>query len=186
MRGLIAICTGLGLLVSPLAPALAQDTVTAVSPAQVVIIIDPDALFTGTLFGKRILADIDAQTKALVAENADIVAQLTDEEADLAARRPAMDPVAFRAEADAFEAKTEEIRAAQKAKEDAINTTYSQARLAFDDQVRPVLGELMRARGATILLARRDVLLFLSSADITSDAIAAVDAALGDGSLAAN
>jgi prephenate dehydrogenase len=45
-----------------------------------------------------------------------------------------------------------------------------------------VLGRLMIESGAAVILERRDVLLIASPVDITDEAIAAIDAELGDGS----
>jgi hypothetical protein len=46
---------------------------------------------------------------------------------------------------------------------------------------RPILGQLMVDRGAFAILDRRSVLLSLGSIDVTDDAIARIDTAIGDG-----
>ncbi len=163
--------------------AIAQETPLS-QPQTVqssVLIIDRDSLFTETLYGQRVLDEIQTKTDALAAENNRIADALTEEEQSIAARRPTMDPEAFRAEADAFDEKVVGIREAQNAKEAALQQELDASRAVFDSKVNPILGRLMQERGATALLGRRDVILYFGAIDITAPAIAAIDAELGDG-----
>ncbi len=147
-----------------------------------ILTIDPDALFSQSLFGQRISAQLQAETDALAAENRRIEADLTAEERSLTERRPTMAPEAFRAEAEAFDTKVQGIRSAQDAKERDLQRTLTEGRDAFLEIVRPILGTLMQERGSVLILDRRSVFLGLGVIDITDEAIAAVDAAVGDGS----
>ncbi|WP_194095246.1 OmpH family outer membrane protein [Marivivens aquimaris] len=151
-------------------------------PLATVAIIDADQVFTNSLYGRRVLDDIQQQTDALEAENARIADALTEEEKSLAERRELMSPENFRDAADAFDERVQGIRVARDAKEEALKQQLANARAAFDDAVRPILGELMQERRATVLMARRDVILYFGSADITAPAIALIDERLGDGS----
>ena len=146
-----------------------------------VLIIDTEQVFLNSVYGKRVVAEIQAKTESQNAENQRISAALTEEEQSIAARRATMTPEAFRAEAEAFDEKVESIRQAQDAKEQEIQAELDAMRRAFDDDVRPILGQIMRERGATVLMGRRDVILYFGAIDITDIAIATVDAQLGDG-----
>lgn len=146
-----------------------------------VLTIDVDALFQGSMFSDTFDARYQQQAEALVAENLKIEAALTEEEKSLTARRPAMAPAAFRAEAEAFATKVEEIRAAQDAKEAALRNSVSTAQQVFIEAVSPILGQMMSERGAVVILDRRSVFLTRSVVDITEAAIARVNAELGDG-----
>ncbi len=172
------------LLVAQGVVAQTVDGVVDPSPvASPILTIDPEALFTQSLYGQRLLRGVQAETEALAAQNRDLAASLTAEEKDLADRRPTMDPAAFRAEAEAFDARVQDIRTARDAKERALQDSVAAGRDQFFGAATPVLGEIMRDRGAVVLLDRRSVIISAGAVDITDPGIAAVDAALGDGSM---
>jgi Skp family chaperone for outer membrane proteins len=165
------------------AAALAQDAGPPAGQVQSPILtIDVDRLLAETRFGQRLAADLQARLATLREENERLFDTLRAEELALAEQRPSMDVDAFRAAAEDFDARAERIRAEQDAKEEALNASLDQDRRAFQDAVRPVLGRLMIESGAAVILERRDVLLIASPVDITDEAIAAIDAELGDGS----
>lgn len=146
-----------------------------------ILTIDTDRLFAETRFGKRVQRDLQAAGEALAAENTRIFDELTAEDRSLAARRSAMEAEAFRAEADAFDAKVQRIRAEQDAKERAFEQSVVEARLAFFNAVNPVLDGLMMQAGAAVIVDRRSVLRSVSAVDITDEAIATLDAEVGEG-----
>lgn len=147
-----------------------------------VLTIDPDRLFSESLFGLRIIAETNAAREALASENRRIEADLTAEEQGLTTRRPTMDPEAFRAEATAFDEKVQGIRRAQDAKERALQSGIATGRDQFFVVVREVLAQMMAARNAAVILDRRAVFLGVGVVDITDEAVAQIDAAIGDGS----
>lgn len=160
----------------PLTDALPQATVR--SP---LLTIDTDRLFNDTQFGQRVARDLGQARDALAQENAAVAAELTEEERSLAQRRPGMDIDDFRAEAEAFDQKVQRIRAEQDAKERALQQGVGTARDAFLAAASPVLGTLMMESGAAVILDRRSVFLGVAAVDITDEAIAAIDEALGEG-----
>ena len=86
--------------------------------------------------------------------------------------------------AEAFDVKVEGIRAAQGAKERELNRHFEEERQRFFQAVRPVLAEIMATRGAVAIIDKRAVLVGFDNIDITADAIAQLDKAFADGSLA--
>ncbi|MBT8411183.1 MAG: OmpH family outer membrane protein, partial [Octadecabacter sp.] len=76
------------------------------------------------------------------------------------------------------------IRRAQDAKERELETTLTNGRDRFLVVTQPILGQILFERGAYAILDRRSVLLSLGSIDVTEDAIALIDADIGDGSSA--
>jgi Skp family chaperone for outer membrane proteins len=169
-------------------PAAAQVWAQDLAPGQLrspVLTIDTDRLWADTAYGRRLQADLLGRTEALRAENARIAAELTAEERSLTERRPSMDPEAFRAEADAFDARVQRIRAEQDAKERELEQAVAAARQAFLGAVAPTLGRLMAESGAAVILDRRQVFLSANVVDITDEAIAAIDRDLGSGGDAA-
>lgn len=166
------------------APAAAQGGLNLGQPEgfrSPVLTIDSERLFQDSAFGQRVTQDIVAATEALAAENRRIEAALTQEERSLTERRPEMEVDAFREEAEAFDARVQEIRRQQDAKEAALQDQLTVGREEFLNAAQPILGQLMLDRGGAVILDRRGVFLAVGLVDITDAAIAAIDAAIGDG-----
>jgi Skp family chaperone for outer membrane proteins len=162
---------------APLAGA-AQQLGLAQSP---ILTIESDRFFAESQFGRRIAAEIEAESIVLSAENRRIEAELMAEERDLTERRASMDPEAFRALADGFDARVQEIRRTQDAKARALNQRRDASRVAFLQAAVPVLETLMREAGAGVVLERASVFISANATDITDEAVARIDAAIGDG-----
>ncbi|WP_246039813.1 OmpH family outer membrane protein [Sulfitobacter sabulilitoris] len=162
-------------------PALFAQTAGAPLTIQSPILtIDSDRLYLESAFGRRTAREIEAQGAELAAENRRIEAALTAEEKDLTERRPTMEPTAFRALADAFDEKVQTTRREQDAKTRALNQQLEERRSVFLTAAAPVLETLMREAGAAVILEKRSVFLSANAIDITSDALARIDAVLGD------
>ena len=146
-----------------------------------VLTVDIERLFAESAYGQRAAEEIRARSETLARENAEIVAELQRIERDLTERRPDMDPAAFRDEADAFDARVQSIRAERDARERELQSSLAAAREEFLGAATPILGELMLAAGAAVLLDRRNVFLGVGLVDVTDEAIARIDATLGDG-----
>ncbi len=138
-------------------------------------------MFFETAFGGNLTATLATQAAALQAENDEIVDKLTQEERSLTLRRPEMTIEAFRAEAEAFDVKVQEVRRVRDAKNVDLQVATAQARAQFEDQVRGVIANIMLERGASLVLEQRNVVLSTRAANITDDAIARIDRELGDG-----
>jgi len=158
------------------APALAQGR-----PPLAVATLDQEALFLDSAFGRRVTRELERDRDALAAENRAIEAELIAEERALIARRAELPPAEFAPLAEAFDTKVERIRREQDRKGRALQVQFEQARQRFLSEIGPVLMELLRARGAQVLLDRAAVLIAVEGVDITAAAIAAIDARLGDG-----
>ncbi len=181
LRGILAAALG---VLAATTPALAQDGLAMGQVQSPVLTIDLNRLLAETAYGRRLSAEILERGEALQAENDRIYADLTARERSLTERRPSMDPDAFRAEAEAFDAEVRRIREEQDAKSQALEAAVGQGRQTFEEAARPVLGELMRESGAAVIIERRDVFLSASLVDVTDEAIAAIDAAVGEGEAA--
>lgn len=146
-----------------------------------ILTISSERLYSESAFGRRIATEIDADSSVLTEENQRIAAELTEEEKALTEQRSGMDPTAFRELADAFDTKVQAIRREQDAKARALVQRGEDARGAFFRTARPVLEELMRTSGAGVILERSSVFLSANAVDVTSLAIARIDATFGDG-----
>ncbi len=151
-------------------------------PASPILTLDQDRLFTATLWGQRVSAELAATTATLAAESRQLEAELTAEEQALTDARPTMTPEDFRAAADAFDARVVEIRRTRDTKSREVARLEEVERQRFYASVLPVLGATLTARGAVAVLDARAIFLAADTIDVTDEMIAAVDAAFGDGS----
>jgi Skp family chaperone for outer membrane proteins len=173
LRRILAIAA-LALLV-PVTPLPAQD-----QPLPI-LTLDQDRLFIESAFGKASLERERIATEALEAENARIEAELTAEEQDLTDKRPTLTAEEFAALADGFDQKVESIRQSQDTKARDIGRARDADRQAFLRAAIPVLGDLIEDKGAVAMIDKAAIILSLSAIDVTDEAIARVDAALGSG-----
>lgn len=146
-----------------------------------VLIINSDRLYFETLFGRKLAADLAAEVTEVQLENDRIVQTLTEEERSLTLRRPNMTPEEFRAEADAFDAKVQDVRQARDAKNTELQAASTEARATFEARVQGIIANVMLERGAVMVMEERNVVLSVRSANITDDVIARIDATLGNG-----
>lgn len=167
----------LGLIVAA-GPGPAQETGSPLPVAT----LDQEALFLKSAFGQRLQRDLETQRDALTAENRRIESELIAEEQALTEQRKTLAPAEFGPLAQAFDQKVESIRSEQDAKARTLQQRLDRERQLFLSQIGPVLAEILRSRGALVLIDSAAVLIAAAGVDITAQAIAAIDAKLGDGS----
>ncbi len=176
--GLILIILACALMLS--GPVTAQTgTPLLQSP---VLTVDSDQVFSDSAYGRRIEAGLSAERATLEAENRRIEAELEAEEKALTDTRATLDPDAFRPLAEAFDAKVTQIRTEQTAKARALQTRSDQARRQFLGAVGGILETIMQEAGAAVILEQRSVFFSARAVDVTAEAVARLDAAIGDGS----
>ncbi len=146
-----------------------------------VLVLRQDALFEQSAFGKASLARLDRDSRALAAENLQIESALEAEERDLTEMRKTLPPAEFRPQADAFNEKVEGIRRAQAAKSRALTRARDEDRQTFLNAAAPVLAEMLKEMGASLILDQQSVVISLDSADITEAAVARINLRLGAG-----
>lgn len=167
-------------------PVLPSQTIETPSdapsvPQTPILAVDQEALFSRSAWGLRTQRVLDDTGRTIEAENARLAAQLAAEEAALTDQRPTLDPAAFRALADAFDARATTIRRERAQVVEALNAWAEADRAAFYRAALPLMGEMMKERGAVAVLDRRTVFVSLDAIDMTGDLVARLDAALGDG-----
>nr|WP_170390044.1 OmpH family outer membrane protein [Ruegeria arenilitoris] len=151
-------------------------------PQSGVLTISSDRIFTESAFGRRVFDEIEAESAALAAENERIVAELSREEKELTQKREVLSPEEFRPLAEAFDRKVQSHREGQRAKLDALARRSDEARNQFFEMAQPVLVDLLRETGASLIIERSNVFLSSDASDVTAIAIRKIDAAIGDGS----
>ncbi len=184
----LGLSTDLGLVGSALvstavsgvvSPAHAQDSAPA---KRSILTIDQELLFTRSLFGERVVTQINADLANLEQEFQRLEADLTAEEKELTQKRATLEPDAFRKLADAFDEKVQGIRKAQDAKARELDRRLEQERAKYYGLVNPILYQIMEELDASVIIDRRAILAGVEGVDITKDALQMIDATLGDGS----
>jgi len=150
-------------------------------PQAPVLMVDRNRLFAESAFGRAAEARYQAESQALIAENLRLEQALEAEERDLTDRRATLEAEAFQQLAADFDAKAEDIRTAQDAKSRAITSKREEDRQRFLQAAVPILGDILREAGAVAIFDKDMVILSLRGVDITDEAIAMIDARLGDG-----
>ena len=160
---------------------LAFATLASVLPAQEaaqnpVVTVDLERLVSETQIGQYLSFQMSEEAQRLQAELDAIEAELSAEEDDLIKKRETLDLDEFRVLAKAFDEKAVRLRQEQQAKIQAITEESSRRRQDLLRSFVPVLSQVMRDRGATVLLDRRSVGLDdRASVDITDVAIMIID-----------
>ena len=156
-------------------------TFASVLPAQEaaqnpVVTVDLERLVSETQIGQYLSFQMSEEAQRLQVEFDAIEAELSAEEADLIKKREILDLDEFRVLAKAFDEKAVRLRQEQQAKIQAITEESSRRRQDLLRSFVPVLSQVMRDRGATVLLDRRSVVLDdRASVDITDVAIMIID-----------
>lgn len=157
--------------------AIAQDAGSVLrSP---LLTIDQERLFTDSRTGQALIAALEADTAGLAAENRRIESELITEERALTERRQTMPAEDFRALAEAFDEKVVAIRRAQDSKARALTQRREADQQRFFREALPLVAEIVRERGAVVVLERGAVILSAEQVDITDAAIALIDTRLG-------
>lgn len=146
-----------------------------------IVVVDQEALYSQSMFGQRVQAAYLAESSALAEENRRMEAELAAEEQRLTDLRPSLDPTEFRELAQSFNNQVNEARQTQDRKARSLSERQNAERQTFFNAVLPVLQQLLQDRGASAMFDRRALLISLGNLDITDDAIAQIDAVLGNG-----
>ncbi len=141
-----------------------------------VLTIDRDRLLAETQSGSETISELEGLAQALAAENADIERALIAEESALTEQRATLPADEFRALADAFDQKVQQLRAEQDEKARQLNRQREEAPTQFFNEVAPILSEIVREKGAVVVIDLREVFLSVRGIDITDEAIARINA----------
>lgn len=158
----------------------AQNLGQVISP---ILIVDRERLFTDSSFGQSILATLNQAGAQLEAETRVIVTDLEAEELNLSALRSTLPADEFRALAEAFDIKVQQLRLERSAAEEQHLLEIETARVTFLEKINPILASLMQEAGAFVLMERRSVVLSANSIEVTARAIARIDVVFAAGTL---
>ncbi|MDO5646840.1 OmpH family outer membrane protein [Paracoccus sp. (in: a-proteobacteria)] len=162
---------------------LPDATIPGDAPAghSLILTVDEDMLYLDSAWGIRAQSQLETQSRIIAAENDRLTRELSAEEADLTARRPLLPPAEFRILAEDFDRRATDIRRQRAQAVQDLNAWADADRAAFFRAALPVMGDIMQARGAAVVLDRRTIFVSLESIDITQPLIDAVNDQTGDG-----
>lgn len=163
------------------APPAASVDGAAQALGRAVLTVDQEAMYRQSRWGLRAQAELAAQSRQVAADNERAFADLVADEDALTAARATLSPDEFRTRAARFDERVTAVRAERQAALEALTETAERDRALFFQAAAPVLGHVMTARGALVVLDQRTVLIADERIDVTAATIAALDAELGDG-----
>jgi outer membrane protein len=149
-----------------IAPALADP------PQPKIVVIDRAAIMQFSKVGQDIAkqmqaaanqakADLQGQSRALQAEGRTLQQQVAILAPDVKAKRVA-----------AFQAKEQSLQGAAQRKDEQLKAAFAQARAAMEQTLGPILQQLVKERGANMVLDKQAVVFAtVTGFDITADAI---------------
>ncbi|MEM7752140.1 MAG: OmpH family outer membrane protein [Pseudomonadota bacterium] len=153
---------------------------TAQQASSPILTIDQDRLFSETRLGAETRAELEREAQVLASENTEIENALIAEEQELTEQRATLPPDEFRALADAFDERVQQLRAEQDEKARQFNRQSDDARAAFFNEIAAILSDIVREKGALVVIDRRDVFLSADRIDITDEAIARINETVSD------
>jgi len=140
-----------------------------------IAVLDQEALFTESDWGKRILKDVEEKVIILSAENRSIEKKLEIEELDLTKIRKIIKKIEFDILALEFDAKVKNIRDLQADKQRKINIFLNENRALFFETITPMLLLFIDELGVEVLLDKDTVALASTGSDITNITIKKVN-----------
>jgi outer membrane protein len=155
-----------------LAFSIAASPVLADPPQAKIVVIDRAAIMQFSKVGQDIAKqmqsyanqaknDLSSQGKALQAEGRNLQQQVAILAPDVKQKR-----------LDAFRAKEEALQGAAQRKDEQLKAAFGQARAAMEQQLGPILQQLVKERNANLVLDKQAVVFSNNNAfDITGDAI---------------
>ena len=149
-----------------------------------ILILDTDRLLGETLLGQRLTAKYQADRENLIARNRQIEIELEAEEKALTDLRAEKLPAEFRALADSFDIKVQGIRRDSERAARDLERSRELAPVQFMRMAEPVLAQVMRDSGGSVIIEKRGVLLHANIIDITDVAIDRINDEIGNGVVA--
>lgn len=168
--------------VSPPAPAVQVPApAAATSVSRGIVTVDQEKMYSRSAWGRRAGALVAERLRGVEAENDRLFADLSAEEADLTRQRATLPAEDFRARATAFDERVTTLRREREAASLEVAALAEAERNRFFAAAIPIIGSLMRERGAVVVLDPRTVLMSAEALDMTDAVIARLDQQIGDG-----
>ena len=145
-----------------------------------IAVVDQEALFRKSKWGKDILNQIELLVSSLNTENETIKNNLELEELILTEKRKIVSKSEFNVMTFDFDLKVKKIRTQQADKQNNINSLLNNKKALFFKKSTPILLTLINDLGVEVLLNKDMVALASLKSDITQIAIKQIDEILKD------
>lgn len=146
-----------------------------------ILTIDQEDLFSTSLWGKRVHAGIEQESQNIAKENERLATEFSDEEQQLTQLRATLAPDEFRKRADEFDKRVVEVRRQRDSVARELQEQIEAERAGFFRAVLPVLAQVMKERGAVVVLDQRSVFVSAQSIDITEFMVERLNREFGAG-----
>ncbi|MEL6316059.1 MAG: OmpH family outer membrane protein [Pseudomonadota bacterium] len=163
------------LAVAAAAGAHAQD---AAAPA--VLVVNIDRVLKVSSAGASIQRQAEEMRDSFQRNLKEREDALLSEERSLAEVRESLDRDTFETRARAFEENVRKLRRDRREIGEGVQRAFFRATAELKRRLQPVLIEIMNERKAGVMLDTREVLLSATALDVTEEAIAKLDAVVGD------
>ena len=154
--------------------ALAQQ---ATQPAKIAF-VDFTRISDESLVGKDVKAQLDQYGIRLKNRQEELQTQLNTEGNALEAKQKVLSPDIFQQQVDAFQQKARQAELELQQKKQLLDRASQQAELEISRNLRPIIKDLMTARGANMVMAKSWIYLDTGGFDITSEVIQRLDQVL--------
>ena len=141
--------------------------------------LDQDRLYRSSLFGQRVLQEINDKSDKLLANELLLQSELESEEQALTEKRKKIDIEEFKVLAANFDEKVQKFRAETTEARIKLNEYSEAERNRFFKLITPILVELSKEFGVSTLLDHRMVIISLN--DITDHSVNRVNKTIGTG-----
>jgi Skp family chaperone for outer membrane proteins len=145
-----------------------------------IAVLDQEALFSKTEWGKNILKNVEDKVTELATENRFIESNLKLEELNLTKVRKKTKKIEFDILAMQFDEKVKKIRDEQSFKQREINNYLNENKNLFFVKITPILLNYIDELGIEVLLNKDTVALASLGSDITESAINRINEKLDD------
>lgn len=166
MKKLIAAGAALAMMAAPLAAA-AQDAV--------ILFIDQSKLIATSKAGQSIGSQVKALAEAAEAEVAAFGQSVQDEGKKLEESKDSLSKEDFGKRYQALLARAQEVSQLGQIKKAEIGQSEARALAQLNEQLEPIVNDIVKKRKATVLLQRRSVVFADEKMDITDEIIKALD-----------
>ena len=159
------------------APAPAKDAKSGLPPV-IVALFDKEALFRESAAGKDFRKQLEELRNKFQGDLAHQQEELKKKDQDLRNRQALLSAEAFEAERKKFEAEVQGAQGKFEERNRQIQAAIGNAEQEIFKATTPILGEIMRQKGATLLLDKAAVLISANDFDITSEVVKKLDGML--------
>ncbi len=155
--------------------ALAQSSSQSETQAPVILIVDQARLIASSKAGKAVNDQLATMQDQANAELQQVVEKLVKEQEDLRAQKDTMPEDQFLEAAKRLAVAQNNVPALREIKVRELSLSEQRAIQLISTEMRPILKEIVDARGATLLLDRSAVMYASQASDITDEVLVKLD-----------